>query len=59
MVTATLAASSSGRWDNLKILVANRSVRDRCKQKALPILEATSPHKPYAVDWINERLTAG
>jgi hypothetical protein len=56
MVTATLAAASSGRWDNLKILVANPSVRDRYEQKALPILEATSPHKPYAVDWISNTL---
>jgi hypothetical protein len=59
MVTATLAAASSGRWDNLKTLVANPGIRDRHEQKPLPILEATSPHKPFVRDLISNTLAYG
>jgi hypothetical protein len=56
IVTATMAASSNRRWDNVKTLVVDSTVRDRYEQKPLPILEATVPHKPFTTDWISNTL---
>lgn len=56
IVTATLAAGSSPRWDNVKTLVVDPTIRDRYEQKPLPILEATHPHKPFPTDWISNTL---
>lgn len=56
LMTCTLAAAASGRWENLRVLVASPTVRDRYEQTPLPILEATSPHKPFAADWVSNTL---
>lgn len=47
VMTAGLACVASRRWDNLKALVVDSSVRARYEAKPLALLEATSPHEPF------------
>jgi hypothetical protein len=47
IMTASLACSSSRKWENLKTLVVDPTTRERYNDKLVPILEATSPHKPF------------
>lgn len=47
LMTAGLAGVSSRKWDNLRTLVVEPSVRDRYQQKPLPVLEATDPFEPF------------
>ncbi|WP_097185855.1 toll/interleukin-1 receptor domain-containing protein [Blastococcus haudaquaticus] len=56
IVTATLAAASSRKWDNVKTLVVDPTVRDRYEQKPLPILDVTDPYKPFATDEVSNTL---
>lgn len=52
IMTAGLASVASQRWDNLKALVADSTVRDRHDAKPIAILEATGPYKPFdAQSW--------
>ena len=57
VLTAGLACWASRRWDNLKALVVDGSIRDRSEAKPLALLEATTPHKPFRhQDWVTNTL---
>lgn len=47
VMTTGLACVSSRRWDNLKVLLADVTIRDRYEAKPLALLEATDPSKPF------------
>lgn len=47
IVTVGVACGASRRWDNLKALVVDSSIRDRHESKPLSLLEATDPYKPF------------
>ncbi len=47
LMTAALAAGSARKWENLKALVADPSVRDRHESKPQSLLEATNPWAPF------------
>lgn len=47
IMTAALGCVASGNWRNLKVLVADPTVRDQYESKPLAILEATDPYKPF------------
>jgi hypothetical protein len=47
LMTAGLACVSSRKWDNLKALVVDQSVRDRHESKPQALLEATDPWAPF------------
>lgn len=50
LMTAGLAAGSARRWDNLKTLAVDPSVRDRHENKPQALLEATNPWAPFDSD---------
>lgn len=50
LMTAGLAASSARKWENLKALVVDPSVRDRHESKPQALLEATDPWAPFDHD---------
>ncbi|MFI8592758.1 toll/interleukin-1 receptor domain-containing protein [Dietzia maris] len=50
LMTAGLAAGSAQKWENLKALVADPSVRDRYEAKPQALLEATDPWAPFDHD---------
>lgn len=53
IVTATLASVAAHKWDNLRSLVVDPTVRDRYDQPPLSLVEATSPYKPFGdSDWV-------
>lgn len=57
IMTAGVAAVSSRKWENLKTLVVDPSVRDRYTQTPLSLLEATDPYKPFDHgDWVTNTL---
>ncbi|MGN6132573.1 MAG: toll/interleukin-1 receptor domain-containing protein [Nocardioidaceae bacterium] len=57
IMTAGLACVSSRKWENLKTLVVDSTVRDRYEERPVPILEATSPYKPFGTnDWVANTL---
>jgi hypothetical protein len=47
VMAAGLAAGSARKWENLKALVADPSVRDRRESKPQALLEATDPWAPF------------
>ena len=47
IMTAGVAWGASRRWDNLKALIVDSSIRDRHESKPLSLLEATDPNKPF------------
>ena len=47
MMTVGLACVASRKWDNLKALVVDSSVRDRYESKPVALLEASDPYKPF------------
>jgi hypothetical protein len=47
LMVAGLAAGSAGKWENLKALVVDPSVRDRHRSKPQALLEATDPWAPF------------
>lgn len=60
LMTAGLAAGSSRRWDNLKALIVDPSVRDRYESKQQALLEASHPWAPFeSQDWIAHVLARG
>lgn len=57
IMTAGLASVASRRWDNLKTLVVDSTIRDRNDAKPIAMLEATDPYKPFdAQDWTTNTL---
>lgn len=57
VMTAGLASVASRRWENLKALVVDSSIRDRYDAKPLALLEATDPYKPFGdQDWTTNTL---
>lgn len=53
IVTATLATVAARKWDNLRTLVVEPTVRDRYANTALPLVEATAPYKPFGdSEWV-------
>ncbi|WP_227464010.1 toll/interleukin-1 receptor domain-containing protein [Nocardioides lijunqiniae] len=57
IMAAGLACASNRRWDNLKVLVADTTIRDRHESKPLGLLEATSPHAPFdQQEWTTNTL---
>lgn len=47
IMTAGLASVANRRWDNLKALVADSTIRGWNDAKPIAILEATGPYKPF------------
>jgi len=47
LMTAAVAGVSARRWDNVKALLVDPSVRDRYQNKPLAVLEATDPYSPF------------
>lgn len=57
VMTAGLACVASRRWENLKALVVDSSIRDRHEAKPLALLEATDPYRPFDdKDWTTNTL---
>lgn len=57
VMTAGLACVVSRRWENLKVLVLDSSIRDQHEAKPLALLEATDPYKPFDhQDWTTNTL---
>ncbi|MEU0093907.1 toll/interleukin-1 receptor domain-containing protein [Kribbella sp. NPDC006257] len=53
LMTAGLAAGSARRWENLKALLVDPSVRDRHESRPQALLEATNPWAPFdGNDWL-------
>lgn len=60
LMTAGLAAGSARKWENLKALVVDPSVRDRHESKPQALLEATCPWSPFdSQDWTPNTLARG
>jgi len=60
LMTAGLAAGSARKWENLKTLVVDPSVRDRHQSKPQALLEATCPWSPFDGDeWTANTLARG
>lgn len=60
LMTAGLAAASARKWENLKALVIDASVRDRYESKPQHLLEATHPWSPFdSQDWTANALARG
>lgn len=58
LMTAGFAAGSARKWENLKVLAADPSVRDRRSSTPQSLLEATDPWAPFdSQDWIANTLT--
>jgi hypothetical protein len=47
VMTVAIASVASGNWENLRVLVAEQSVRDRNEAKLIPLLEATDPYVAF------------
>lgn len=57
IMTAGLACVSSRKFENLRVLVTEPTVRDRYEQAPIPILEATDPYQPFGTsDWVANTL---
>ncbi len=60
LMTAGLAAGSAQRWDNVKTLVVDPSIRDRHEAKPLAMLDATDPYRPFDnQEWTPNTLARG
>lgn len=59
VMVAGLACVAARRWDNLKALAVDSSIRDRYEAKPLAVLEATDPYKPFGhQDWTANTLAS-
>lgn len=56
IMTAGIACTAAGQWDNLRVLVAEQTVRERHRQKSLSILEIVDPYAPFSADWVSNAL---
>ncbi|MGH8895249.1 MAG: toll/interleukin-1 receptor domain-containing protein, partial [Actinomycetes bacterium] len=60
LMTAGLAAGSARKWENLKVLAVDPSVRDRRESRPQSLLEATDPWAPFdSQEWIANTLARG
>lgn len=60
LMTAGFAAGSARKWENLKALAVDPSVRDRRESKPQSLLEATDPWAPFdGQEWIANTLARG
>lgn len=46
-MTAGLACVAQGKWENLRVLLAEQTVQDRYQPSRLPLLEASDPYAPF------------
>jgi len=51
VMTAALASVASGRWECLRVLLAEQSVREKNRSTLVPLLEASHPYAPFANEW--------
>ena len=57
IMTAGLACVSSRKWENLRTLVTEPTVRTRIDQAPVPLLEATGLYQPFGTsDWVANTL---
>lgn len=56
IMTAGIACTAAGKWNNLRVLVADQSVRDRHRQKPLSVLEVVDPYVPFSTEWVGNAL---
>lgn len=57
IVTAGLACTAARKWDNLKTLVVDPTVRERYTTQPLPLIEATNPYSPFSHSgWVTHTL---
>lgn len=56
IMTAGIACSAAGKWDNLRTLVADQVVRERHRGKPISILEVTDFYTPFSTDWVGNAL---
>ncbi|MER6936672.1 toll/interleukin-1 receptor domain-containing protein [Nocardioides sp. NPDC127514] len=56
IVTAGIACTAAGKWENLRVLVADQVVRERHRQTSLSILEVVDPYVPFSTDWVGNTL---
>lgn len=54
VMAASLSCVANGRWDNLKALLIDSTIRDPYSPRPLALLEATDPYKPFG----GEELTS-
>lgn len=47
IMVAALACSANGKWENLKVLVADQTVRGKNQGNPISVLEATYPYMPF------------
>lgn len=53
LMTVSLASTASGRWDNLKALILNTTVRDPRLPQPVSLLDATDPYRPFENNQLN------
>jgi len=46
-MTAGLACVANGKWDNLRVLLTEPTVKDRYQPARLPLLEVSDPYTPF------------
>ena len=52
-MTAGLACVANGKWENLRILLMEQTVKDRYQPGRLPLLETSDPYAPFgAAEWV-------
>lgn len=56
-MTTALTCTSARKWDNLKVLAVDPTVRDRYDARPVSILEVEDPYKPFgSQDWVANTL---
>jgi hypothetical protein len=56
-MTAGLACVANGKWENLRVLLTEQTVKDRYQPTRLPLLEATDPYAPFgSAEWVPQAL---
>lgn len=56
-MTAGLACVANGKWENLRILLMEQTVKDRYQPGRLPLLETSDPYAPFgAAEWVPHAL---
>lgn len=60
ITTASIACTASGKWDNLRFVVVDQTVRDPYVSRRVSLVEATDPHKPFdSANWTSNTLARG
>lgn len=47
IMTAAMTCVAAGKWENLRVLLADRAIKDRYQEGTEFIFEATHPYKPF------------